>query len=86
MFDLFNYKLIGMRSARKVSGKQQTKTAKLGTENRRTHDVKPATLNPEQGTQLLAGPIFLILSPAAGFRSPVLGRWTFHIFGFICCF
>ena len=55
-----------MRSAKKVSGKQQTKTAKLGTENRRTHDVKPTTLNPKLKAEWLAGPIFLFSLPVSG--------------------
>ncbi|MBU0527947.1 hypothetical protein KKE92_05680 [Candidatus Micrarchaeota archaeon] len=49
-----------MKSAKKKFRKQQNKTAKLGTENCRTHDVKPTTLNPKLKTELLAGPIFLL--------------------------
>ena len=45
-----------MRSAKKQFGKQQPKPAELGTENRRTRDVKPRTRNTQQETSDPRGP------------------------------
>jgi len=47
-----------VKAAKNQFGKQQTKTAKLGTENRRTHDATPKTQNPKQETPLLSRPNF----------------------------
>jgi hypothetical protein len=47
-----------MKKVEKKSGKQRLKNAELGTENRKTHDVKPTTLDTEQRTDRLHGPIF----------------------------
>ena len=47
-----------MKAIENKFGKQQTKPAKLGTENRRTQDVKPTTLNPKQETHCPRGPNF----------------------------
>ena len=57
-----------MSTVRKKFGKQQKNAAKLGTENRRTHDVKPTTLNPKLKTELLAGPIFSFKYIISNFR------------------
>ncbi|MFH1221868.1 MAG: hypothetical protein V1492_02150 [Candidatus Micrarchaeota archaeon] len=46
-----------MGSVEKKFGKQQPKTAELGTENRKTHDVKPTTLDTQLETSRLHGPI-----------------------------
>jgi len=51
-----------MRSSEKMCGKQRSENAELGTENRKTHDVKPTTLDTEQRTDRLLGPIFLFRS------------------------
>ncbi len=62
-----------MRSVGKKFGKQQKNAAKHGTENRRTHDVKPATLNAQPGTQGPLGPIFPFWYPVSGFELWGLG-------------
>jgi len=49
-----------MRKRKKLCGKQRLKNAELGTENRKTHDVKPTTLDTEQRTDRLRRPIFSI--------------------------
>jgi|GEM_PF-3715314 len=46
-----------MKKNKTKSGKQQRKTAKLGTENKKTHDVKPLTVNTKHTTTRLSGPI-----------------------------
>ena len=46
-----------MKKNKTKSGKQQRKTAKRGTENRKTHDVKPLTVNTKHTTARLSGPI-----------------------------
>ena len=45
-----------MKSVENKFGKQQSKTAKLGTENRKTQDVKPITLNAKQETSPIRRP------------------------------
>lgn len=50
-----------MRSDGKQFGKQHPKPAELGTENRRTQDVKPTTRNTQQETPHPRGPIFRFL-------------------------
>lgn len=45
-----------MKSDEKQFGKQQPKPAGLGTENRRTHDAKPKTLNTKPETSDPRGP------------------------------
>jgi len=47
-----------MRKRKNMCGKQRSENAELGTENRKTHDVKPMTLDTEQRTDRLHGPIF----------------------------
>lgn len=58
-----------MKSDGKQFGKQQPKPAELGTENRRTHDAKPKTLNTKQETSDPRGPIFAFVP---SFQSRVL--------------
>ncbi len=46
-----------MKKVEKKSGKQRLKNAELGTENHKTHDVKPKTENTGPETTKLIGPI-----------------------------
>lgn len=41
-----------MKPVENKFGKQRLENAELGTENRKTHDVKPRTENSEQGTAI----------------------------------
>ena len=56
-----------MKKVEKKSGKQRLKNAELGTENRKTHDVEPKTLNAEHKTLVSGGSIssmwFRVSSP-----------------------
>jgi len=62
-----------MKSDGKQFGKQQPKPAELGTENRRTHDAKPRTLNPKLETSDPRGPKLSFWPPAAGIRCQFSG-------------
>jgi len=52
-----------MKKVEKKSGKQRLKNAELGTENRKTHDVKPRTEDTEHGTLLPGGSILILFFP-----------------------
>jgi hypothetical protein len=47
-----------MRKNKTMCGNKLLKTAKLGTENHKTQDVKPKTLDPEHETFWIGRPIF----------------------------
>jgi hypothetical protein len=64
-----------MKSIQNKFGSQQSKTAKLKTENRKTHDAKPTTLNPEPKTKLIAGPNIIFRFSVLGFEFWVLSLW-----------
>jgi hypothetical protein len=52
-----------MRKNKAMCGNKQLKTAKLGTENHKTQDVKPKTLDPEPETRWLGRPNFYFSVP-----------------------
>ena len=58
-----------MKKVEKKSGKQRLKNVELGTENRKTHDVKPKTENTEHGTLLPGGSIISFRYPVSCFES-----------------
>jgi len=58
-----------MKKVENKSGKQRPQNAELGTENRKTHDVKPRTEDTEHGTLLPDGSNFAFVY---SFALPVL--------------
>lgn len=50
-----------MKDVKTEFGKQQVINAKLDTENQKTHDAKPTTLNAKQETYDPRGPTYYFL-------------------------
>jgi len=73
-YNLVNAKGVVMSEDKTMCGKQRLQNAELKTENHKTHDAKPKTLDTEPETQLLGRPNFYFLVP--GFGCPV---YSFYV-------